>query len=123
MLTTADFASDTLLSTFRYNVHTPNFGGTQVCTVQVALVWDSVVTSTSTTSVSNPPTATTLKVDLDLLVYTSSGTIAAVSSSWDNSYEIVTFNAQLNTNYNISIRRFSGTDNTWYGIAWVAAVV
>ena len=121
-LTTTDFASDTLLSTFRYNVRTPDFGGTQVCTVQVALAWDSVVTSTSTTSVSNPPTATTLTLDFDLLVYTSSGTIAAVSSSWDNSYEIVTFNAQPNTDYSIAIRRFSGTDNTWYGIAWVAAV-
>ena len=90
--------------------------------MQVALAWDSVVTSTSTTSVSNPPTATTLTLDFDLLVYTSSGTIAAVSSSWDNSYEIVTFNAQPNTDYSIAIRRFSGTDNTWYGIAWVAAV-
>jgi hypothetical protein len=122
-LTTADFTSDTLLSTFRYNVRTPNFGGTQTCTVQVALAWDSVVASTSTTSVSNPPTATTLTLDFDLLVYTSDGTLVAFSSSWDNSYEIVTFNAQPNTDYSIAIRRFSGTDNTWYGLAWVAAVV
>ena len=122
-LATADFSTDTKFSTFRYNVRTPAFGGAQVCTVQVALCWDSVVASTATTSVSNPPTATTLTLDFDLFVYNGAGTQVAASASWDNSYEIVTFNAQPNTDYSIAIRRYSGTDNTWFGLAWVAAVV
>ena len=122
-LVTADFDATTKYSSFRYNVRTPAFGGTQVCTVQVVLAWDSIVASTSTTSVSNPPTTTTLTLDFDLFVYNSAGVQVAASASWDNSYEIVTFNAQPNTDYSIAVRRFSGTDNSWYGLAWVANVV
>jgi hypothetical protein len=40
------------------------------------------------------------------------------SGSWDNSYEIAEFVGLPGKTYTIKIRRWSGTDSTWYGIAW-----
>ena len=40
------------------------------------------------------------------------------SASNDNSYEIVEFDARPDTTYDIRIQRASGTDDTYYGIAW-----
>jgi hypothetical protein len=44
--------------------------------------------------------------------------LVAYSSSWDNSYEIAEFPAHRGKTYTIKIRRWSGTDSTWFGIAW-----
>jgi hypothetical protein len=41
-----------------------------------------------------------------------------VAASWDNSYEVVEFAATRGETYEIVIRRWSGTDSVWYGVAW-----
>lgn len=79
----------------------------------MAIAWDSAVTSSGQTA-----TASRLTVDLDLIVRDSRGIQVAVSASWDNSYEVVEFAASRGETYEIVIRRWSGTDSVWYGIAW-----
>jgi hypothetical protein len=112
-LASADFGTDKL-ATFRYFVQIPGAGGAGV--VKIALTWNSIV---ATNQASPPaPVSSTLTLDFDLLVYDSNGNTVAGSSSYDNSYEIVEFLATANQTYQIVIRRWSGTDNTWYGVAW-----
>lgn len=103
-------------TTFRYHVTTPFVLFSP--RVKVALAWDSKVTSIDLPFVGELPLSSHLSVDLDLLVYDSRGNLVAQSSSWDNSYEVVEFAATRNTTYDIVIRRWSGTDDVWYGIAW-----
>jgi hypothetical protein len=83
--------------------------------VKVALAWDSKVTSFF-----GIPLASTLTVDLDLIVRDSRGVQVASAASWDNSYEVVEFSAVRGETYEIVVRRWSGTDNVWFGIAWAA---
>ena len=83
--------------------------------VKVALAWDSAVTSASS---GDTATASTLTVDLDLLVRDSRGTQVAAAASYDNSYEVAEFSATPGEAYEIVIRRWSGTDSVWYGVAW-----
>jgi hypothetical protein len=109
-LRSADFGSDRL-ATFRYFVQVPLL--VFFPRVKVALAWDSKVTSSG-----DSPTASTLTVDFDLLVRSSPGTLVAHSSSWDNSYEVAEFAATRGATYEIVIRRWSGVDSVWYGIAW-----
>lgn len=104
------------LATFRYHVTVPNL--IFFPTVKVALAWDSAVTSSGDTA-----TASTLSVDLDLLVRDSHGTQVAAAASWDNSYEVVEFAAHAGESYDIVIRRWSGTDSVWYGVAWTVTGV
>jgi hypothetical protein len=99
------------LATFRYHVTVPNL--IFFPKVKVALAWDSAVTSFL-----GIPLASTLTVDLDLLVRDSHGVQVASSASWDNSYEVVEFAARRGETYEIIIRRWSGTDSVWYGVAW-----
>jgi hypothetical protein len=99
------------LATFRYHVKVPSL--LLLPTVKVALAWDSAVTSSGDTA-----TSSTLTVDLDLLVRDSRGNQVASAASWDNSYEVVEFSATPGETYEIVIRRWSGTDSVWYGVAW-----
>lgn len=99
------------LATFRHRIAVPR--GLLFPRVKVALAWDSAVTSSG-----DNPTASTLTVDLDLLVRDSHGTQVAVAASWDNSYEVAEFSAKAGETYEIVIRRWSGTDSVWYGVAW-----
>src|SRR5512132_1985816 len=99
------------LATFRYRVTVPNL--IFFPKVKVALAWDSAVTSFL-----GIPLASTLTVDLDLLVRDSHGVQVASAASWDNSYEVVEFAARRGETYEIIIRRWSGTDSVWYGVAW-----
>jgi hypothetical protein len=99
------------LATFRYHVQVPSL--MLLPTVKVAVAWDSAVTSSGDTA-----TASTLTVDLDLLVRDSRGTQVAAAASWDNSYEVAEFSAAPGETYEIVIRRWSGTDSVWYGVAW-----
>jgi len=98
-------------ATFRYHVAVP--GNLLLPRVKIALAWDSAVTTSGDT-----PTASTLTVDLDLLVRDRSGALIASAASWDNSYEVVEFPATSGQTYEIVIRRWSGTDSVWYGVAW-----
>ena len=45
----------------------------------------------------------------------------ASSASWDNSYEVVEFAGQPGETYDIVIRRWSGTDSVWFGVAWTVS--
>lgn len=118
-LSDGDFGTDKL-STFRYFIKVPDslIIGTPVShTVKVALAWDSKLVTDAQGVLSS-----TLTVDHDLIVnqQDSSGTRTqvAVSASWDNSYEIVEFFGTKGATYEIVIRRFSGTDSVWFGLAW-----
>lgn len=109
-LTSAAIGRDRL-ATFRYHVQAPRF--TFFPKVKVALAWDSKVLSFL-----GIPLASALSVDLDLIVRDSRGVQVATSASWDNSYEVAEFAAAWGETYEIIIRRWSGTDNVWFGIAW-----
>ena len=85
--------------------------------VKVALAWDSKVTTRDFLGIPIP-FSSHLTVDLDLHVRDSSGTTVASSASWDNSYEIAEFSGARGQTYEIRIRRWSGSDDVWYGIAW-----
>ena len=64
------------------------------------------------------PLSSTLTVDLDLKVFDARGNQVGYSGSWDNSYEIAEFTGTPGHTYTIRVRRWSGTDSVWYGIAW-----
>jgi hypothetical protein len=114
-LSSGSFGADRL-ATFRYRVVVPNL--LFFPHVKVALAWDSAVTSSGENA-----TASTLTCDFDLLVRDSRGTQVAQAASWDNSYEIAEFAAAPGESYEIIIRRWSGTDSVWYGIAWTVTGV
>jgi hypothetical protein len=87
--------------------------------VKVALAWDGKAFSLGPPLFPiELPLSSNLSVDLDLLVFDSSGGLVAQSSSWDNSYEVAEFSANRGATYDIVIRRWSGTDDIWYGVAW-----
>lgn len=112
----SSFGSTDKLSTFHYNLRAPGTPTSPLDTVRakVALAWDSDVTTTTDTQV----TASVLKQDLDLLVVDSEGILAGYSASYDNSYEVVDFNAVPGKKYQIKIRRWSGSGSVWFGLAW-----
>jgi hypothetical protein len=112
-LSSRDFGSDGM-STFTYRVRTPVSGWSPFARVKIALAWDSVVDIRSFP----PYFSSRLTLDLDLWVYDANNNLVGVSASWDNSYEIAEFPVQANTTYTIKIGRWSGSNDTWYGIAW-----
>jgi hypothetical protein len=109
-LASDDFGGDRL-ATFRYRVTVPRRA--VLPKVKVALAWDS-----SVSSIVGIPLSSTLSVDLDLIVRNSAGVQVASSASFDNSYEIAEFAAGAGETYEIVIRRWSGTDSVWFGVAW-----
>jgi len=104
-------------STFKYQVEVPASGSSKQ--VRVALAWSSKVTYVDD-STQTPPiksVVSTLTTDLDLHLYEGSR-LVEWSASFDNSYEIIDFEGQPGKIYDIVIRRWSGTDWVWFGIAW-----
>ncbi len=85
--------------------------------VKVALAWDSRITTLSFFGI-ELPLSSRLTVDLDLQIFDSRGVQVGYSGSWDNSYEIAEFTGTPGETYTIKIRRWSGTDDVWYGVAW-----
>jgi len=85
--------------------------------VKVALAWDSKITTFSIFGMEFL-LGSVLSVDLDLQIFDSRGAQVGYSGSWDNSYEIAEFVGNPGETYTIKIRRWSGTDDVWYGIAW-----
>ena len=59
----------------------------------------------------------TLTTELDLHLYDGSR-LVDWSSSFDNSYEVIDYQGNAGTTYDIVIRRWSGNDWVWFGIAW-----
>lgn len=110
----ADVGADGLL-TYVYRIGVP--GRMLLPTVKVALAWDSKVTALRFLGITLP-VSSALTVDLDLHVRDSSGATVASSVSWDNSYEIAEFAARSGQTYEIRIRRWSGNDDVWFGVAW-----
>ena len=85
--------------------------------VKVALAWDSKISTLSIFGM-ELLLGSVLSVDLDLQIFDSHGTLVGYSGSWDNSYETAEFTGMPGETYTIKIRRWSGTDDVWYGIAW-----
>jgi hypothetical protein len=81
--------------------------------VKVALAWNSKISTFF-----GIPLTSALDLDLDLKIYDSDGVQVGYSGSFDNSYEIAEFIGKPGNIYDIRIRRWSGTRNTWFGIAW-----
>ena len=115
-LRTADFDGNRM-STFVYRVTVPP--KLLLPTVKVALAWDSEVYLN--VPIFGQILTSALKVDFDLLVTDTNGNLVGSSSSYDNSYEIAEFAAAPGHSYDIRIRRWSGTNDTWYGIAWTVS--
>jgi hypothetical protein len=113
LLTSSDIGGSKM-STFSYQVTVPNsalwFGPRNV---KVALAFTSKIASFLGLIYSS-----NLAVDLDLKVFDDNGAQVAYAGSWDNSYEIAEFVGIPGRTYTIKIRRWSGTDSTWYGIGW-----
>ena len=104
-------------TTFSYRISVPGRIFYARTMVKVALAWDSDVNELSIFGLTIP-ISSVLTVDLDLRIYNSAGALVGYSGSWDNSYEIAEFRATPGETYTIKIRRWSGTDDVWYGIAW-----
>ena len=86
--------------------------------VKVALAWDSNVSTLDLLGITLP-LSSRLTVDLDLHVRTTDGVQVASSASWDNSYEIAELLAAARgATYDIGVRRWSGDDDVWFGVAW-----
>ncbi|MDQ3244622.1 MAG: S8 family serine peptidase, partial [Gemmatimonadota bacterium] len=85
--------------------------------VKVALAWDSRITTFSIFGI-ELLVGSTLTIDLDLQIFDSRGVQVGYSGSWDNSYEIAEFVGRPGETYTIKIRRWSGSDDVWYGVAW-----
>ena len=114
-LRSADIGSDRR-TTFSYSVSVGK-GIFSPRHVKVALAWDSKIASFSIFGI-NFLLGSTLAVDLDLQVFDSGGNQVGYSGSWNNSYEIAEFQGKPGETYTIKIRRWSGTDDVWYGVAW-----
>jgi hypothetical protein len=110
-LTNSDFDSNGM-SKFSYSVTVPaNLWGD--ISIKVALAWNSRITTFF-----GLPISSVLTLDFDLKIFDSNNNQVGYSGSWDNSYEIAEFSARSGETYTIKIRRWSGTDDTWFGIAW-----
>ena len=101
-------------TTFSWQVTVPRFLFDP--RVKVALAWDSLATVVDILFFQFA--FDTLQLDLDLKIYDSGGALVGYSGSWDNSYEIAEFAARAGETYTIKIRRWSGTADVWYGLAW-----
>jgi hypothetical protein len=114
-LTSGDFGRNGL-SNFEYKIKVPASRVLSFWHVKVALAWNSKITT-----IFNFPIASRLTLDLDLKIFDSNGNMVGYSGSYDNSYEIAEFSARAGETYTIRIRKWSGNDDTWYGIAWRAS--
>jgi Subtilase family len=102
---------------FSYSISVPRGLFLTRTTVKVALAWDSDVIEFGFLGLTFP-IASVLTLDLDLKIYDSAGNLVGYSGSYDNSYEIAEFRARPGETYTIKIRRWSGSDDVWYGVAW-----
>ena len=114
-LDSSDFDSKGM-SKFAYRIQVPRFwfGPRHV---KVALAWDSKVTTLSILGITIP-LSSQLTLDFDLKIFDRNGVQVGYSGSWDNSYEVAEFDATPGETYDIKIRRWSGTDWSWFGLAW-----
>ncbi len=102
-------------TTFSYRLTVPR--SLWFATAKVSLAWDSAVTTRTIFGI-EVPLSSTLGVDLDLQVFDANNAQVGYSGSFDNSYEIAEFGVSAGETYTIKIRRWSGTADVWFGIAW-----
>jgi hypothetical protein len=82
-------------------------------TVRAAVAWDQN-TSSSGFQYGDRPTA-----DLDIQIIDPQGRVVASSSSFDNTYEVVRFNALVSGVYTLRVNKFRcNQDPRWLGWAW-----
>ena len=119
----SDFGSDGFLS-WDYRLTVPQQGPLQIFTTwraKAVLAWNSRVSEFNLFGIQF--LASSLRLDLDLEVHDSGGNLVTGSWSWDNSYEIAEWTAVPGETYTIRPRRWSGSDASWFGIAWTAVPV
>lgn len=116
-LTNGNFSGSSIPANFVYRVRTPEQEGEY--RVKVALAWDSVV-KTKKKPKKRKYISSRLEHDFDLQIRDSNNNVVAWSASWDNSYEIAEVISGPNQTYTIHIRRFKGTENVWYGLAFAS---
>jgi hypothetical protein len=121
----SDFGSDGFLN-WDYRLAVPQQQGPlQIFTTwraKAVLAWNSRVSEFNFFGIQFP-FGSSLTLDLDLEVYDSGGNLVTGSWSWDNSYEIAEWTAVPGETYTIRPRRWSGSDASWFGIAWTAVPV
>jgi hypothetical protein len=124
-VSSSDFGSDRFLN-WDYRLAVPQQQGPlQIFTTwraKAVLAWNSRVTELNLFGIPFP-LSSSLTLDLDLEVYDSGGTLVTGSWSWDNSYEIAEWTAVPGETYTIRPRRWSGSDASWFGIAWTAVPI
>jgi hypothetical protein len=121
----SDFGSDRFLNWDYRLAVPPEHGPPQLLTTwqaKATLCWNSRVTEFNLFGVQFP-LSSNLTLDLDLEVYDSGGNLAAGSWSWDNSYEIAEWTVVPGNTYTIRPRRWSGSDPSWFGIAWTVVPI
>ena len=121
----SDFGSDRFLN-WDYRLAVPEqHGPLQIFTswqAKAVLTWNSRVTEFNLFGIQFP-LSSNLTLDLDLEVYDSGGSLIAGSWSWDNSYEVAEWTAAPGRTYTIRPRRWSGSDASWFGVAWTVVPV
>jgi hypothetical protein len=106
------------LSTASWKITAPS-GRSRRTRLKAALAFSAKVTTSAPPSAATPSTVTSarLEVDLDLHLFEGSR-LVAWSSSFDNSYEVIDHTLVPGRSYELRVRRWSGTDWTWFGLAW-----
>jgi hypothetical protein len=123
----SDFGADRFLH-WSYNLQvTPPIRPFSLITswrAKAVLTWNSTIDKLSIFGIQlDYPIGSHLGLDIDLEIYDSRGGLVAGSWSYDNSYEIAEWTAVPGETYRIRPRRWSGTDESWFGIAWTAVPV
>jgi len=67
---------------------------------------------------SHPDWALQPSADIDLSVVDANGATVATSASWDNSFEIVEFDAPSGGVFTVRAQRYRCDRDTWLGWAW-----
>jgi len=109
------------MSTFVYRITVPpsRFQFFTRPRIKVALAWDSMVTTMRIPFVNlELPISSILTHDYDLMVFDAGGRLVGYSGSYDNSYEVAEFGADPGATYTVKVRRWAGTGDMPYGIAW-----
>jgi hypothetical protein len=119
-----DFGSDRFLN-WSYNLRVPPspwpIALFTTYKAKAVFAWNSTIDKLKIFGIElDYPIGSHLGVDVDLEIYNSRGTLVAGSWSWDNSYEIAEWTAVPGETYRIRPRRWSGSDASWFGIAWTA---
>ena len=106
------------LSTASWKIKAPG-GRSRRTHLKAALAFSAKVGTSATPTATTPSTVTSsrLEVDLDLHLFEGSR-LVAWSSSFDNSYEVIDHTLIPGRSYELRVRRWSGTDWTWFGLAW-----